>query len=42
MVAVLLGCELPLVLRPLHDATFQVLGEAYVEGVMAGEAVLGN
>jgi hypothetical protein len=39
-VCVLLGCHVPLILRPMGDH-FQVIGDAYIHGVMHGEAVDG-
>ncbi|KAK3368799.1 heterokaryon incompatibility protein-domain-containing protein [Podospora didyma] len=36
-IAIMLGCSAPLVIRPC-GATFEVLGEAYIEGFMDGEA----
>ncbi|KAF2489419.1 HET-domain-containing protein [Lophium mytilinum] len=41
IIAVLLGCSAPIVLRPSIDETYQVVGEAYVHGVMNGELLLG-
>jgi len=42
-VAVLLGCCNPTILRPTHHpGTFQVVGEAYCDGFMSGEALLGS
>jgi hypothetical protein len=41
VVAVLLGCDSPLVLRPNGLGQFKVIGEAYCHGVMQGEALLG-
>ncbi|KAI5459249.1 heterokaryon incompatibility protein-domain-containing protein [Mariannaea sp. PMI_226] len=38
LVCIVFGCSTPLVIRP-KDANYEVLGEAYVEGVMDGEAV---
>jgi hypothetical protein len=37
-IAVLFGCSTPIVIRP-HGSYFQVLGEAYVQGLMDGEAM---
>lgn len=37
-IAVLFGCSTPIVIRP-HGNCFQVLGEAYVQGFMDGEAL---
>lgn len=37
-IAVLIGADVPFVLRPIHDdRTFQVVGECFVEGLMFGE-----
>jgi hypothetical protein len=41
IVAVVLGLGTPLVLRPINDNKFQVVGEAYYSGIMEGEALLG-
>ena len=42
VVAVLLGCYTPLILRPnATDGTFTVLGQAYIQGLMDSEALLG-
>jgi hypothetical protein len=43
-VVVLLGCSNPLVLRPVGEAhdSFQIVGECYVDSIMAGETVLGS
>ncbi|KAK5680352.1 hypothetical protein LTS10_007279 [Elasticomyces elasticus] len=38
IVAVLRGGDVPLILRPL-DHEYQIIGEAYVSGIMRGEAV---
>lgn len=38
LVAIIHGCSTPLVIRPCGDK-FQVVGEAYVEGFMDGEAM---
>ncbi|KAL8756673.1 MAG: hypothetical protein Q9184_004426 [Pyrenodesmia sp. 2 TL-2023] len=40
-VAVLLGCESPMVLRPTDDGHYTVVGECYVHGLMEGEGLLG-
>lgn len=40
-VAVLLGCQSPLVLRENQTGNFLVVGESYVHGLMNGEAFLG-
>jgi hypothetical protein len=39
-VCVLLGCHMPLVLRPVNDQ-FHVIGDVYLHGVMHGEAIEG-
>ncbi|KAI4137257.1 MAG: hypothetical protein LQ341_005222, partial [Variospora aurantia] len=44
IVAVLLGCQSPIILRPSEDddeEEYLVIGEAYVHGLMTGEAFLG-
>jgi hypothetical protein len=38
LIAIIYGCSTPLVIRPCGDK-FQVVGEAYVEGFMDGEAM---
>lgn len=38
LIAILFGCSTPLVIRPLGDC-FQVVGEAYVQRLMDGEAL---
>ena len=40
-VAVLLGCQSPLVLRPCGDGYHKVVGECYIDGFMDGAACLG-
>jgi hypothetical protein len=41
IVAVIFGCTVPLALRPSLNGGFKILGECYVCGLMAGEALLG-
>ncbi|KAK5123885.1 hypothetical protein LTR85_002081 [Meristemomyces frigidus] len=41
VIAVLLGCTSAVILRSSAAGTYQVIGEAYYDGVMDGEAVLG-
>jgi hypothetical protein len=38
LIAIIYGCSTPLVIRPC-GGQFQIVGEAYVEGFMDGEAV---
>ncbi|GKU06402.1 heterokaryon incompatibility protein or allele [Fusarium langsethiae] len=38
LIAVLYGCSTPIVIRP-HGHQFRVIGEAYVQGLMDGEAM---
>ncbi|CAE7199910.1 hypothetical protein PTNB73_06170 [Pyrenophora teres f. teres] len=38
LIAIIFGCSTPLAIRPCGDR-FQVLGEAYVQGLMDGEAI---
>ena len=40
-ISVLLGCPLPLVLRPCGDGYYKVVGECYIDGFMEGAACLG-
>lgn len=40
-VCILLGCDVPLLLRPAQNHRFQVVGQCYVHGLMYGEAFLG-
>lgn len=37
--AVLFGCSFPVVLRPVEGCNFEYIGEAYVHGLMDGEAI---
>ena len=37
-IAIVLGCSTPLAVRPVGN-TFQVLGEAFVQGLMDGQAM---
>ncbi|KAK3389602.1 heterokaryon incompatibility protein-domain-containing protein [Podospora didyma] len=39
-IAVLFGCSTPIVIRPCADGKFQVIGEAYVQGLMDGEGMV--
>ncbi|CZR51234.1 uncharacterized protein PAC_01109 [Phialocephala subalpina] len=41
LICVLLGCNLPLVLRPTASGQFQVVGECHVHGLCDTEALLG-
>ena len=38
LISIIFGCSTPLVIRP-HGKLFQVVGEAYVQGLMDGEAM---
>jgi len=40
-VTVLLGCKVPIILRPTTNGGYKVVGEAYCDGFMDGEALLG-
>jgi hypothetical protein len=40
-VTVLLGCNEPMILRPTKDGSYKIVGEAYYDGFMNGEALLG-
>jgi hypothetical protein len=37
----LMGCDVPLVLRPQENGLYQLVGECYVHGIMRGEAMRG-
>lgn len=39
IIAVLFGCSFPVVLRPLDGCNYEYIGEAYVHGIMDGEAI---
>lgn len=41
LVVVFLGCRSPMVLRPEGNSAYIVVGDAYVDGLMTGEALLG-
>lgn len=41
IVAVMLGCDVAIVLREASRQKFQVMGPAYCQGVMDGQALLG-
>ncbi|KAI4112128.1 MAG: hypothetical protein LQ339_000136 [Xanthoria mediterranea] len=41
-VCVVLGCNSPLILRPKDSLNHEVVGECYMDGIMAGEALLGE
>lgn len=41
LVTILLGCDYPMVLRPTGEGTYKVVGDAYCDGFMQGEALLG-
>ena len=40
-VCVLLGCDSTMVLRPIGNNQFQVIGQSYMSGINTGEALLG-
>jgi len=37
VIAILLGCNCPVVLRPCNDTLYRVIGECYIHGLMDGE-----
>ena len=39
LIFVLMGCSVPLVLRPRGDGLYQLIGECYIPGFMKGEAM---
>ena len=41
IICVLLGCDVPLVLRPNGEENFSLIGECYCHGIMEGTALLG-
>ncbi|RYO87695.1 hypothetical protein DL766_009692 [Monosporascus sp. MC13-8B] len=40
-VCIILGCEVPMVLRPSSEEAFRLVGPCYVHGTMDGEVILG-
>ncbi|KAH7324724.1 heterokaryon incompatibility protein-domain-containing protein [Stachybotrys elegans] len=40
VVVILYGCQVPVVLRPQAEGRYEVVGSAYIHGVMDGEAVI--
>lgn len=40
-ICILVGCHTPMILRPLGEGRFRIVGEAYVLGLSEGEALLG-
>jgi hypothetical protein len=42
LVTVLFGCQVPFLLRKSMNGKYEVVGEAYVDGIMDGEAVVGK
>jgi hypothetical protein len=41
IVTILLGCQILMVLRPRSESGYEVIGEAYCDGFMYGDALLG-
>lgn len=39
VIAVLFGCNCPVVLRPCNEGLYQVIGECYIHGLMDGETL---
>ena len=39
LVCILFGCSTPLIIRPVIGGRFRIIGQAYVEGLMDGEAL---
>ncbi|KAH6879268.1 heterokaryon incompatibility protein-domain-containing protein [Alternaria rosae] len=37
VIAILLGCNCPVVLRPCDDGLYRIIGECYIQGLMNGE-----
>lgn len=42
LVCVILGCLSPMILRSKDSSTYEVVGECYIDGIMAGETLLGE
>ncbi|KAL9618636.1 MAG: hypothetical protein Q9160_006677 [Pyrenula sp. 1 TL-2023] len=42
LICVILGCFMPMILRPKNPPEFTVVGRCYIQGLMDGEAVLGS
>lgn len=38
-VCILFGCSTPVILRPLNEGGYELIGECYVHGIMEGEAL---
>ena len=38
-IVLLLGCRLPVILRKREDESYILIGEAYIHGIMNGEAM---
>jgi hypothetical protein len=41
IICVLLGCDVPMILRPNEEERFSIVGECYCHGIMDGAALLG-
>lgn len=39
---IIAGADIPLLLRPLSNGKYQLVGQAYVHGIMHGEALQGQ
>ena len=39
VIFILIGCDVPVILRPQKDGTYQLIGECYFHGFMKGEAI---
>lgn len=42
VVALVIGSQVPFVFREITDGKYKLIGEAYVDGIMDGEAVAGR
>ncbi|KAI0477382.1 HET-domain-containing protein [Xylariaceae sp. FL0804] len=42
LIFVMLGCDIPMLLRPSPSGEYGVVGDCYVHGIMDGEALLGS
>ena len=41
LIVVFTGCNSPIVLRPMHNGAYRIVGECYIHEYMSGEALLG-
>ncbi|KAG9190597.1 hypothetical protein G6011_08685 [Alternaria panax] len=41
-ICVLLGCDVPMIIRPDSNGRYRIIGESYVSGISSNEAILGR